>query len=256
MEKLEIYQRSVTVPNWAARQGEALAIEAYLAAPVEAGTFPSVIIIQEIFGVNAHIRNVVERVAQLGYVAIAPAIYQRLAPGFAVGYGPEDVNLGRQYKEQTRVEELLSDLQATIDWLQAQPNVLANAIGCMGFCFGGHVAYLAATLPAIKATATFYGAGIPTWSPGGGAPTIERTPEIKGTVYGFFGTADASIPPEHIDQIAAALQACQVPHRLFCYAGADHGFFCDQRSSYHPEAAAAAWLEVQNLLRSLTAAAA
>lgn len=165
---------------------QGLSIDAYLAQPVEAGTYPAIVVIQEIFGVNAHIRDVTERVAALGYVAIAPALYQRLAPGFETGYTLEDVKRGRQYKEQTRAEELLSDIQATIQFLNQQPMVQPGGVGCIGFCFGGHVAYLAATLPEVRATASFYGAGIPTWCPGDGLPTLSRTAQIGGTLYAFL----------------------------------------------------------------------
>lgn len=95
-----------------------LLIDAYLAEPVAAGRYPAVIVFQEIFGVNAHIRDVTERIAREGYVAIAPALYQRFAPGFETGYTAADIDLGRQYKNQTTAEELLSDTQATIAYLQ------------------------------------------------------------------------------------------------------------------------------------------
>jgi carboxymethylenebutenolidase len=228
-----------------------LQIDAYLAEPIGQGPFPAIVVIQEIFGVNAHIRDVADRFAQAGYVAIAPAIYQRIAPGFEVGYGSDDIQLGRRYKEQTRVDELLADIRSTVAYVQQLPTVKAGAIGCIGFCFGGHVAYLAATLPEIKATASFYGAGLPNWTPGGGEPTLTRTAQIQGTLYAFFGLEDASIPVEHIDQIEAALQMHQVPHRIFRYARAEHGFFCDRRASYNPEAAADAWQQVLQLFQQL-----
>ncbi len=245
-----IHTTRVQVPN-----GD-LQIDAYLAQPDLAQpdgieSRPAVIVIQEIFGVNAHIRDVTERFARLGYVAIAPAIYQRLAPGFETGYQPEDVKLGRQYKEQTQVEELLSDLKATVSYLQTQPTVKPDAIGCIGFCFGGLVTYLAATLPAIKAAASFYGAGIPVWSPGGGSPTLSYTAAIQAKLYLFFGLEDASIPPEHIAQIEAALQSHGIDYEIFRYPGAEHGFFCDQRASYNPGAAADAWQQVQTLFSQL-----
>lgn len=231
-----------------------LHIAAYLAEPVlseSSEPVPAIVVIQEIFGVNAHIRDVTERFAKLGYVAIAPAIYQRIAPGFETGYTAEDVKLGRQYKEQTSAEELLSDIRATAAYLNALPTVKTGAIGCIGFCFGGLVTYLAATLPEIKAAASFYGAGIPVWCPGGGQPTIAYTPEIKAKLYAFFGLEDASIPPEHVEQIEAALQQHQIPHQIFRYPNADHGFFCDQRASYNPDAAADAWNRVQALFSQL-----
>ncbi len=154
---------------------------AYLAQPQAPGSYPGVVVLQEIFGINVHIREVTERIAKLGYVAIAPALFQRQAPGFETGYTPEDIEIGRSYAMQTTASELLSDIQATIDYLKSLPQVKQDGFGVIGFCFGGHVAYLAATLPDIKATASFYGAGITTRTPGGGEPTITRTRDIPGT---------------------------------------------------------------------------
>jgi carboxymethylenebutenolidase len=160
-----------------------LQIAAYLAQPQAPGSYPGVIVLQEIFGVNVHIREVTERIAQLGYVAIAPALFQRQAPNFETGYTSQDMEIGRDYAMETQAPELLNDIQAAIDHLKSLPQVKKDSFGCIGFCFGGHVAYLAATLSDIKATAAFYGAGITTRTPGGGAPTITRTKEIKGTIY-------------------------------------------------------------------------
>jgi carboxymethylenebutenolidase len=215
-----------------------LQISAYLALPGQTPA-PAVIVFQEIFGVNAHIRDVVRRLAAAGYVAIAPAIFQRQVHDFEIGYAPEDVILGRHYKALT----------TTIAYLRQLPMVQPGGLGCIGFCFGGHVAYLAATLPEIKATASFYGAGIATMTPGGGAPTVSRTPEIRGTLYGFFGEADQSIPPEQVDEIATALTQAGVNHQIWRYS-AEHGFFCDQRSNYQPEAATNAWQHVLELFQT------
>lgn len=231
--------------GWVQIPNADLQIDAYLAEPAGAGPFPAVIVIQEIFGVNAHIRDVTERLARAGYVSIAPAIYQRTAPGFEVGYEGDSFVQGRKHKDLTKAAELLSDAQATIAYLHTLPTVNPS-IGSIGFCFGGHVAYLLATLPDIKATAAFYGGGIATMTPGGGAPTIDRTPEIKGTIYLFFGTQDQLIPTEQVEQIEAALQTHSIPYQLFRYP-AGHGFFCDQRADYSPDAAAAAWTHVQEL---------
>ncbi|AFY38046.1 dienelactone hydrolase family protein [[Leptolyngbya] sp. PCC 7376] len=231
----------LTTSNVQIQNGE-LKIDAYLAQPTTNELCPAVIVVQEIFGVNAHIREVTERVAALGYVAIAPAIYQRIAPGFETGYAPEDIKLGRQYKVQTKASELLSDLQATVDYLYALPQVQQKGIGLIGFCFGGHVAYLGATLDAVKATASFYGAGIANWCPGEEEPTtIDRTADIDGEIYCFFGKEDTSIPMEQVKQIEAALQNNNIKHQIFIYDNAGHGFCCDRRASYEPTAAADAW---------------
>ncbi|WP_315788804.1 dienelactone hydrolase family protein [Fischerella sp. JS2] len=225
-----------------------LAIAAYLAQPQEPGSYPGIIVLQEIFGVNSHIRDVTERIAREGYIAIAPALFQRFAPGFETGYTPADIEVGRVYAwEQTQASELLSDIQSAINYLKTLPYVKKDGFGCIGFCFGGHVAYLAATLPDIKATASFYGARITSATPGGGDATITRTKDIPGTLYAFFGMEDASIPAEQVDQIEAELEKYKIPHRVFRYDGADHGFFCDQRGSYNPKAAGDAWEQVKQL---------
>jgi carboxymethylenebutenolidase len=243
MANTGIHTNQVKVPN-----GD-LQIDAYLAEPAKEGRFPAVIVIQEIFGVNIHIREVAERLAKEGYVAIAPALFQRTAPGFEAGYTPEDIQRGRAAKEQTKAEEILSDIQAAIAYLRTLPNVQGDAIGSIGFCFGGHVVYLAATLPDIKATASFYGGGIPTSTPGGGEATITRTPDIKNPIYAFFGTEDKGIPLEQTEQIEAELKKHRIPHTIFRYSGAEHGFFCNHRASYNAEAAADAWNHVLELFQ-------
>ena len=230
---------------------EDLQIDAYLAKPSQEGSYPGVVVLQEIFGINSHIRNVTERIAQEGYVAIAPALFQRIAPGFKTGYTPSDVEVGRNYAMQTNASQLLGDIQQSIDYLKTLAEVKKDSFGCIGFCFGGHVAYLASTLPDIKATASFYGAGIAIRTFGSGEPTISRTREIKGTVNAFFGMEDPSIPKEQVDQIEAELEKYNIPHRVFRYDGADHGFFCDQRASYNSIAAADAWEQVKQLFGQL-----
>lgn len=226
-----------------------LFIDAYLAQPEEEGTYPAIIVIQEIFGVNDHIRDVTRRIAQEGYVAISPAIYQRLAPGFETGYTPESVAIGREYKNKTKASELLSDIQATIDYLYTLPQVQKQGVGTIGFCFGGHVVYLTAILDSVKATASFYGTGITTGTPAETGTTLERTPDIKGTMYAFFGMRDTSIPATQVDEIEAELEKHNIPHRIFRYQDADHGFFCDQRASYNAPSAHDAWSHVLELFK-------
>lgn len=243
MTELTIQTQTVKVP---ARDTE---IDAYLAVPEAEGNFPGVVVIQEVFGVNIHIREVTERLAKQGYIAIAPAFYQRSAPGYETGYSPEDLEQGRSHAMQTTVDQLLGDIQATIRYLRTLPH-LKPVFGCIGFCFGGHVTYLAATLPEITAAASFYGAGIPIRTFGPGEPTITRTPEIKALLYCFFGREDPLIPQEHTMAIESALRKHQIPHQIFRYEGAGHGFFCDHRPDYNPTAAADAWQKVTQLFRS------
>lgn len=228
-----------------------LQIEGFLAQPDTEEETSAIIVIQEIFGVNEHIKDVTCRIAKEGYIAIAPAIYQRQAPNFSVGYTPEDIEIGRVYKNQTKAEELLSDIQATIDYLYTLPNVKKTGVGSIGFCFGGHVVYLTATLADIKVTASFYGAGITEYCPNEKNATITRTKDIKGKIYGFFGEKDASIPLEQIDEIEKELQKYNKDYRIFRYPSADHGFFCDRRASYHEESAKDAWEKVLELFKEL-----
>ncbi len=223
-----------------------LEIDCYLATPKTEGQYPGIIVLQEIFGVNSHIREVTERIAKLGYIAIAPALYQRTVPGFERGYTVKDIEIGRKYKALTTSTELISDIQASIEYLK-QLLQIKPKFGCIGFCFGGHVAYLAATLSDIIATASFYGGAIATTTPGGGEPTITRTSEIKGTIYTLFGVKDTLISLDEVGQIEAELKKNQIKHRVFRYEGADHGFFCDQRSNYHQQSAEDAWDKVKRL---------
>jgi carboxymethylenebutenolidase len=225
-------------------------ISAYLATPSTSGQFPGIIVIQEVFGVNAYIRAVTERIARLGYVAIAPAIFDRQAPALDLGYTPTELELGRNYAGKTTAADLLSDIRGAIEYLRSLPQVQPD-FGCIGFCFGGHVAYLAATLPDIQVTASFYGSRITTFTPGGGEPTVSKTGSIAGTMYMFFGLDDASIPPEQVAQIDMALTEHQVPHQIWQYPDAGHGFACDLRDSYNPPATADAWQHVEELFQKL-----
>ncbi|MBV6621862.1 MAG: dienelactone hydrolase family protein [Rivularia sp. (in: Bacteria)] len=231
---------------------DSVQIDAHLAKPQQQGTYPGIVVLQEIFGVNSHIKEVTERIAREGYIAIAPALFQRQAPGFATGYTPEDIEVGRNYAwGQTKASELLSDIQSTINYLKTLPEVKKDAFGSIGFCFGGHVAYLAASLTDIKATASFYGARITTSTPGGGTPTINVTSQIQGKLYAFFGMEDSSIPTEQVDTIAAELKKHKIQSYIFRYKNAQHGFFCDRRASYNALAAEDAWKKVKELFGQL-----
>ncbi|AFZ47485.1 dienelactone hydrolase [Cyanobacterium stanieri PCC 7202] len=236
--------------QWITLHNQDVDISAFVAMPVTEGIYPGVVVVQEIFGVNEHIRDVTSRIAQEGYVAIAPAIYQRIAPNFETGYTAEDVKIGREYKNQTKASELLQDIQTAIDYLYTLPQVKKTGVGAMGFCFGGHVTYLTATLEDIKATASYYGAGIVNWCPGESEPTITHTKDIKGAINCYFGMDDQSIPPEQVDQIENELQKYNINHQVFRYPNAEHGFNCGRRSSYNPTVARQAWQETLKLFQS------
>jgi carboxymethylenebutenolidase len=164
-----------------------------------------------------------------------------------------------EYYQQVKYQEIESDIKATIAYLKTLPNVKNDAIGVIGFCFGGHVAYMAATLPDIKATASFYGGGITTSSYGEETPTINRTSEIKGTIYTFFAIRDVFVSQEENEQIETELKKHQINHRVFRY-DAGHGFFAGlfkdqypfmvQHPNYNPQAAPDAWQHVLELFQN------
>jgi carboxymethylenebutenolidase len=250
MAKLPVVTQQISLLDRSTGDRQSAQISAYLAMPDASGQFPGIVVLQEVFGVNAYIRAVTERIASLGYVTIAPALFDHVAPGFDVGYTPAELELGRTHAQNTSAPELLADVRASIEYLKSLPQVKPN-FGCIGFCFGGHVAYLAATLTDIKVTASFYGRGITTFTPGGGEPTVSQTGSIAGTMYMFFGMDDASIPPEHITEIATALTQHQVPHHIWQYPDAGHGFACDLRDSYNRTATEDAWQHVEELFKQL-----
>lgn len=217
--------------SWVQISNNDLLIDAYLAQPEGNGKKGAVIVFQEIFGVNNNIRDITELIAKQGYIAIAPALYQRIAPGFEFGFSAEDCGFsqeaysnGLQYYQQVKYQEIFSDIKATIAYLKNLSNVKTDSIGCIGFCFGGHIAYMAATLPDIKATASFYGGGITQPSYGEEIPTINRTSEINGIIYTFFGNQDSMVSQEDNQKIEAELNKHKINHRVFKY-DAGHGFF-------------------------------
>src|SRR4051812_32571579 len=128
----------------------------YVAVPEGAGPFPAVIVIEEIFGVNSHIRDVTERVAREGYVAIAPDVHHRAAPGQELAYDGEGMKKGMELIPKLTAQGIEADLAGTLAFLRARKDVRGDKIGCIGFCIGGHLAYLAAATTDVKATASFY----------------------------------------------------------------------------------------------------
>lgn len=227
-------------------------VKAYVAMPTAQGCYPTIVVLQEIFGVNDHIKAVTDRLAHLGYIAIAPHIYHRQQPDFAVGYTEPEVVLGRKYKVATKAEELIKDIKDAIAYTQTLSKVKPKAIGAIGFCFGGHVAYLAACkLPEIQVTASFYGAGIVNLCPGENFPTVDLTSQITGKMYCFFGQEDNLIPLEEVEQIKRSLKDQTIDHQVIIYPNVGHGFFCDRRDSYNQSAADQAWLKTQELFSTL-----
>ncbi|QNI93227.1 dienelactone hydrolase family protein [Synechococcus sp. A15-127] len=208
-----------------------------------------VIVLPEVFGVNAWVRGVADRLAAAGVPALAVPLFARTAPELDLAYETSDLAQGRRHKDATTTDQILSDLSAAIAWLA---RVCPGAeVSVVGFCFGGHAALLAATLPAVKHSFDFYGAGVSRMRPGGGPPSLALLPSIQGQLTCLCGTGDHLIPAEDRAAIQAALRESDPEGERFRYLeleGADHGFMCDARSSYNPEAARFGW---QLLERSL-----
>jgi carboxymethylenebutenolidase len=210
---------------------------AFVARP-EGGPCPAVLVIQEAFGLNGHIRDVTRRIAAEGYVALAPDLYWRGGKGRSVAY--DDLGEAIRIMQTLKDPEIVTDVGSAIAYLEKQSFVRADRIGITGFCMGGRVSYLVACeLPdKIRAAAPFYGGGIP----------IDETAKLKAPVLAFFGDKDAFIPLEFVERLRseAAKQKKQV--EIVVYPGADHGFFCNERPSYNPAAAADAWERLKKFL--------
>lgn len=233
----------LTLPPQAPAQ---VPLDTWLVLPPGGLPRAGVLVLPEVFGINAWVRSVAGRLALAGYAALAVPLFARTAPGLELGYGDADLVEGRSHKERTTTAELLEDLQRAADGLRQQVPGLPDGLGCVGFCFGGHVAMLAATLPAIEATIDCYGAGVASGRPGGGPPTLELLPSVGGRLLYICGREDALIPPVDGAAIGAALAAANAgrpverAHRLLTLE-AGHGFLCEARADFRPLAAALGW---------------
>jgi carboxymethylenebutenolidase len=216
-------------------------MEAYEAKPKEGGSYPGIVVLMEAFGLNDHIKKVTERIAQEGYVAIAPDLYHREAERL-VPYSDLQKAVGIMNKLQD--SKIMDDVGAAIAHLKSQSNVKAGSIGVTGFCMGGRFTYLAAAHhnKDVKAAVPFYPGGVPMGNPS----PLSRTGEIKCPIYLFFGGKDPLIPQEHVDKINAELTNKKVNFQIKVYPDATHGFFCDERPSYHPDSAKDAWEKLKS----------
>ena len=217
-------------------------MKGYLARPEGNEALPGVLVFMEIFGVNSHIREVTERVAAEGFVALAPDYFHRTGAGMELNYDDEGMAEGMSHLGQLQADQMISDAQAAKDFLEARGDVEGAGIGGIGFCIGGHMTYLAACETGLKAAASYYGGGIAAPAgPGGGASTLSRTPNISGRIECYFGQKDSMIPMDQVDAVRSALEAAGTSHSVHVYEEADHGFNCDQRESFHPDSAKDAW---------------
>jgi carboxymethylenebutenolidase len=183
----------------------------------------AVVVIQEIFGVNHHIRSVCDRLAKEGYVAVAPSIFDRITPNFQSGYSPDEIAEARKFVADPDWAAMLRDTQAAID--AAKP---VGPVGIIGFCLGGSVAYAAATkLAGLSAAVGYYGGAIVRFA--------NDKPAVPTQLH--FGEKDAGIPLSDVETIKSKRPEVEV----FIYPGAQHGFHCDERASYDKASADIAW---------------
>lgn len=207
-------------------------MSAYVATPEGTAKAPAMMVFQEIFGVNPNIRDIAERFARIGYVAIAPELFHRTAPGFVGPYS--DLQACMPHMQAMTPDGNIADARAAYDWLQKNPRVAANATASIGFCMGGRVSFLANSALPLSAAISFYGTAI---APG----FLSRAAQQHGPALFFWGGLDARITR---DQTRAVVDAMTEAKKTFVnvdFSDADHGFFCDARANYKETAAKQAW---------------
>ena len=217
-------------------------MQAFVARPEEKGSFPGMLVFQEAFGVNAHIRDVTQRIAREGYVAIAPELFHRsAAPGLEVRY--DDFPSAMPHMKALTEQGLSDDVRATYEWLRDSTHVVPDRIGSIGFCMGGRVSFLANAAIELRAAISFYGGGI--------APALlPHAANLHAPMVFFWGGLDKHIPQDQIRSVIDAVKAAGKPYINVEISDADHGFFCDARPSYNPVAAKEAWSLVVSFLEA------
>jgi len=183
-----------------------------------------VVVIQEIFGVNHHIRAVCDRLAAEGYAAVAPALFDRQVKDFQSGYSPDEIAEARKFVANPDWNAMLRDTQAAINELKS-----SGPVAIMGFCMGGTIAFLAACkLNGLSAAVCYYGGQI--------AKNADEKPKVPTLMH--FGEKDASIPMSDVEIVKKKRGAdCEI----YVYPDAQHGFHCDERGSFHDPSAKLAW---------------
>lgn len=201
---------------------------AYLALP-PADHGPGLVLFQEIFGVNAHIRAVAEQYALAGYVVLAPDVFWRQAPRVELGYEGADLQRARELLAGADRQQLVGDVAAVVDALRRRPEVTGR-VGALGYCMGGRLAYLAAATTDVDAAVAYYGGGI--------QDQLDLAGRVRCPLLLHYGQTDAHIPPEAVERVRQALAPSRA--QVHVYPGAGHGFNCWARGTYHPPSAALA----------------
>jgi carboxymethylenebutenolidase len=200
---------------------------AYLAAP-KGKARGAVVILQEIFGVNDHICKVVDQYAAAGFVAIAPALFDRIGRNIVTGYTPADVQLGRGYMMQIKRQDALTDIGAAINVVRH-----AGKVALIGYCWGGTLAWIAARTLPVSAAVGYYVSRI--------GENLDGVPKCPMLLH--FGERDANIPLSDVEKARQLY-----PQGIFHLYPADHGFNCDARDAYDAPSAALAWQRTQDFL--------
>jgi carboxymethylenebutenolidase len=192
---------------------------------------PGLVVIQEIFGVNNHIRHTADRFAAEGFTVLAPALFDRVGPGIELGYGEEDIKRGREIRAKVSLDEALRDLAAAIGALRSE----GRTVGVVGYCWGGSLAWAAATrLDGIAAAVGYYGGEV--------AKMADERPRCPVMLH--FGEKDHAIPLSDVETVRKKHPELAV----FTYP-AGHGFSCDERGSFDPESHAMALSRTLPFLR-------
>ena len=210
---------------------------AYVARPTADGPHPGILVFQEAFGVNAHIHDLTERFAHAGYTAIAPALFHRTDPNFKGLYTDFAPAMGHLMALTDAGQT--ADIQAAYQWLTTDGG--ATAVASTGYCMGGRTSFLADTLLPLKASVSYYGGGI---APSEGSPfpsLLDRAADLHAPILLFWGGLDEHIGTAQVQAVDAALKAAGKNYTQVVFSQADHGFFCDVRASYNPDAARQAW---------------
>jgi len=203
--------------------------EAYLCLP-PAGRGPGLVLFQEIFGVNPHIRAVAEQYALDGFVVLAPDLFWRQAPRVELGYVGAERERALVLMQAYKPADALADVQTSVRALRTRPEVGEAKVGALGYCMGGRMAFLAAATTDIDAALPFYGGGI--------QALLDRAEDIRCPMQFHYAGQDQAIPPEAVDQVRAAMRGHAAEIHL--YPGAQHGFNCWARATYDAPSAALA----------------
>ncbi|GAC1632938.1 MAG: dienelactone hydrolase family protein [Nevskia sp.] len=222
-------------------------LPAYRAQPADGSKLPTVLVVQEIFGVHEHIRDVCRRLAQLGYLAIAPELYARQGDPSTV---PEVKDLIANIVSKVPDTQVMADLDATAAWAANNGGDGAR-LAVTGFCWGGRIVWLyAAHNPAVRAGVVWYGALSRPASAMSPSHPIDLVDQLKAPVLGLYGGADTGIPVETVEQMRAKLQAsanaAAKASEIVVYPDTPHGFHADYRPSYREPQARDGWLRLQD----------